>query len=122
MKLAVTILVFCVAALLALGMVMLYSSGMGAVGARYLVLQSIWCGLGLVACGCAMAIDYRILKKFVWPFFGLSLVLLVAVMVPHVGLKVNGARRWLGLGSVRFQCSELAKYRWVGVGCNRYIL
>jgi cell division protein FtsW len=109
MKLAVTILVFCVAALLALGMVMLYSSGMGEVGARYLVMQSIWCGLGLVACGCALAIDYRILKKLVWPFFGLSLVLLVAVLVPHVGLKVNGARRWLGLGSVRFQCSELAK-------------
>ena len=109
MKLAVTILAFCVAALLALGMVMLYSSGMGAVGARYLQLQSIWCGLGLVACGCAMAIDYRILKKFVWPFFVLSLVLLVAVMVPHVGLKSHGARRWLGLGSARFQCSELAK-------------
>jgi cell division protein FtsW len=109
MKLAVTILVFCVAALLALGMVMLYSSGMGAVGARYLVMQSIWCGLGLVACGSALAIDYRILKKLAWPFFGLSLVLLVAVLVPHVGLKVNGARRWLGAGGVRFQCSELAK-------------
>jgi cell division protein FtsW len=109
MKLAVTILVFCVAALLALGMVMLYSSGMGAGGAGFLRLQSIWCGLGLVACGCAMAVDYRILKKFVWPLFGLSLVLLVAVMVPHVGLRSHGASRWLGVGKVRFQCSELAK-------------
>ena len=109
MKLAVTILVFCVAALLALGMVMLYSSSMAQVGARYLLMQLVWCALGLVACGCALAVDYRILKKVAWPLFGLSLVLLVAVLVPHVGLKVNGARRWLGLGSVRFQCSELAK-------------
>ena len=43
MKLAVTILVFCVASLLALGMVMLYSSSMAQVGARYLTKQLIWC-------------------------------------------------------------------------------
>ena len=50
MKAAVTILVFCVAALLALGMVMLYSSSMAQVGARYLVMQLVWCGLGLIMC------------------------------------------------------------------------
>src|SRR4051812_21259401 len=76
MKLAVTILVFCVAGLLALGMVMLYSSSMAQVGARYLLMQLVWCGLGLVACGTALAIDYRILKKLAWPLFGFSLVLL----------------------------------------------
>ena len=55
MKVAVTILVFCVAALLALGMVMLYSSSMESwdkrthteIGAHYLVMQLIWCALGL---------------------------------------------------------------------------
>ena len=49
MKVAVTILVFCVAALLALGMVMLYSSSMAQVGARYLAMQLVWCVLGLAA-------------------------------------------------------------------------
>ncbi len=50
MKLAVTVLVFCVAALLALGLVMLYSSGMAQVGAHYLIVQLIWCGMGLGVC------------------------------------------------------------------------
>ena len=49
MKVAVTILVFCVAALLALGMVMLYSSSMAQVGAHYLMMQFVWCVLGLAA-------------------------------------------------------------------------
>jgi cell division protein FtsW len=43
-----------------------------------------------------------------WLFVA-SLLLLVAVLVPHVGINVNGARRWLPLGFMRFQPSELAK-------------
>jgi cell division protein FtsW len=55
--------------------------------------------------------DYRLLRKFAWPIFAFSALLLVLVFVPHVGLKVNGARRWLGISgsSVRFEPSELAK-------------
>src|SRR6266567_90279 len=109
LKAAVTILVFCVAALLALGMVMLYSSSMAQVGARYLLMQLIWCGLGLALCASATLLDYRLLIKLAWPLFALAILLLVVVVVPHVGLKVNGARRWLGFGGVRFQSSELAK-------------
>ena len=60
MKLAVTILVFCVAALLALGMVMLYSSSMTQAGARYLILQLLWCALGLVLCVMAPAPAYNV--------------------------------------------------------------
>jgi len=96
MKLAVTTLVACVAALLALGMVMLYSSSMAQVGARYLLMQLVWCGMGLVLCVAAILIDYRWLKKLAWPLFGLAVFFLAAVLVPHVGLKINGARRWLG--------------------------
>ena len=40
----------------------------------------------------------------------MSLVLLVAVLIPHVGTVVNGARRWLSLGIMNFQPSELAKF------------
>ncbi len=43
-----------------------------------------------------------------WLFVG-SLVLLVVVLIPHVGKGVNGARRWIGLGPISFQPSELAK-------------
>ena len=102
-------LVFCVAALLALGMVMLYSSSMAQVGTRYLLMQLVWCAIGLGLCLAATLIDYRWLKKFAWPLFTLAVVLLVLVLVPPVGLKINGARRWLHAGSFRFQASELAK-------------
>ncbi len=109
MKFAVTILVFCVAALLALGMVMLYSSSMAQDGARYLTRQLIWCVPGLIACVTLAFIDYRRLKKFWWVFLGLALFLLVLVLVPHVGSKINGARRWFSFGGARFQPSEFAK-------------
>ncbi len=109
MKVAVTILVFCVAALLALGMVMLYSSSMAQVGARYLARQLVWCGLGLVACVAATWLDYRHLKKIWWLPFGLGVLTLVLVLHPHLGDKTNGARRWFSLGSMHFQPSEFAK-------------
>ena len=109
MKVAVTTLAFCVAALLALGLVMLYSSSMTQVGAHYLMMQVTWCALGLVLCAVTASIDYQLLKKFAWPAFILVLILLVAVIVPHIGRKINGARRWFDFHNVRFQPSEFAK-------------
>jgi cell division protein FtsW len=82
---------------------------MAQVGAHYLIMQLTWCAVGLTCCGAALAVDYKILKPWVWPLFGLAMVLLVAVLVPHVGLKIKGARRWLGFGPVRLQASEFAK-------------
>jgi len=110
MKVAVTVLTFCVAALLALGMVMLYSSSMTQVGARYLVMQLVWCVIGLVLCVAAAAVDYRVLKKFAWPLFILGVILLVLVFAPRIGIRRNGASRWLGHGHTSlFQPSEFAK-------------
>ncbi|HWQ93016.1 MAG TPA: putative lipid II flippase FtsW, partial [Clostridia bacterium] len=106
----VTILVFCVAALLALGMVMLYSSSMVQVGARYLLMQSIWCAVGLAFCIVAAGMDYRFLRKLALPLLAFSIVLLALVLVDSpYSIRVNGARRWFNFGSVRFQPSELAK-------------
>jgi cell division protein FtsW len=50
-----------------------------------------------------------LLKKLAVPLLLLALVLLVLVFVPHVGLKIKGARRWLGYGPARLQSSEFAK-------------
>src|SRR5690349_10151469 len=105
MKTAVTLLVFCVASLLALGMVMLYSAGMAQAGARYLMMQLVWCVLGLGVCVAAVLVDYRLLRRFAWPIFIVAIVLLIAVLIPHVGTKIKGARRWLVYGSFRFQAS-----------------
>jgi cell division protein FtsW len=110
MKVAVTILISCVAALLALGMVMLYSSSMAQAGAHYLIKQLAGCAVGLVLCLSAAALDYRGLKKFAWPLFALGLVLLLLVFVPHIGIRVNAASRWVGYHRTSlFQPSEFAK-------------
>ena len=109
MKVAVTTLAFCVTSLLALGLVMLYSSSMTQVGTHYLMMQLIWCVFGFGVCVAAASLDYQLLKKFAWPIFIVAFLMLVLVLVPHVGRKINGARRWFDLHGVRFQPSELGK-------------
>jgi len=109
MKVAVTILAVCVTSLLVLGLVMLYSSSMTQVGAHYLMMQLVWCVFGFILCVSAASLDYQLLKKYAWPLFGLAVLLLLLVLVPHIGRKINGARRWFDLHGVRFQPSELGK-------------
>ena len=109
MKVAVTTLAFCVAALLALGLVMLYSSSVTQVGGHYLMMQLIWCAFGFTLCVAATALDYQLLKKIAAPIFILALLLLLLVLVPHIGRKINGARRWFDFHGVRFQPSEFGK-------------
>ena len=71
-------------------------------------------GIGLGAAGMAVVlrIDYRILQKPVFSSTLLcaSIVLLILVATPGIGRFVNGSRRWLKLGPVSFQPSEIAKY------------
>lgn len=88
---------------------MLYSSSTAQVGAHYLVMQLVWCAIGLVGAAIAVILDYRHLKKISWLLLALAVVLLVMVFVPGIGVRIKGASRWLGFGSIRFQPSELAK-------------
>jgi cell division protein FtsW len=126
MKVAVTILVFCVAALLALGVVMLYSSTMSQGGAHQLVWQVTWCGLGLAVCAAGTLADYRWLKKHIWWLLLIAAVALLGlVLVPGIGVRRGGARRWFDLGGLSFQPSEFAKLAlvvalaWYGERCGR---
>ena len=109
MKVAVTTLAFSVAALLALGLVMLYSSIMTQVGARYLMMQLVCCALGFAFCVTATALDYRRIKKLAWPVYVLALVLLTAVFAPHIGHASHGAHRWIKKFGLTIQPSEFAK-------------
>ncbi len=112
MKSAVTMLVFCVAALLALGMVMLYSASTVQAGANYLVKQLIWGTLGLlVAVGAAwFRVDWlRDSRSLRLTLFAVTVVLLLLVLIPGIGKAAGGARRWLSFGFAQFQPSELAK-------------
>ena len=109
MKFASTTLVFVVSALLALGLVMLYSATMFHRSGGFWSGQLLWCCIGVVVClGAAMS-DYQLLKKVSVPVLVLALLLLVAVMIPGIGLERNGARRWLQLPGTTFQPSEFAK-------------
>ena len=120
MKVAVTTLAFCVASLLALGLVMLYSSSMTQVGAHYLMMQFIWCVFGFITCVTAVTLDYQRLKRpeVVFSLFIFALLLLCLVYpfphLPHLPerfiKKTNGAHRWFILpGGTRLQPSELGK-------------
>ncbi|MEI7731442.1 MAG: putative lipid II flippase FtsW [Verrucomicrobiota bacterium] len=109
MKIVTTILIFCVAALIALGMVMLYSASMTQKGTHYLMMQLLWCALGVGAFAGTLSLDYHVWKRVSLVLFGLACVLLCLVFVPVIGLKINGAHRWLNLSPLRFQPSELAK-------------
>jgi len=75
----------------------------------YFRLQVQWAGLGLVAFFLASVFDYRRLKHFGLPLLLVTLVALILVLVPGLGTKVMGARRWLVVAGLSFQPAELAK-------------
>jgi cell division protein FtsW len=72
--------------------------------------QLAWTILGLGGLAVTCRIDYRVLRRLVGPLLVASTVLLLLVLVPGLGVAVNGSTRWLGRGSLRFQPSELAKF------------
>ena len=109
MKFASTTLVFIVSALLALGLVMLYSATMFHRGVSFWGSQLLWCCIGLVVCAVTAKVDYQFLKKVSLPIMIVALIMLVAVLIPGIGIEVNGARRWVQLPGTRFQPSEFAK-------------
>jgi cell division protein FtsW len=75
----------------------------------YLKKQLLWSFLGLLAMAAMMRVDYHLLRKYVYPIFLTSLFLLVLVLVPGIGKKINGARRWIELFGFTFQPGELIK-------------
>ncbi len=71
--------------------------------------QLIWTLLGAVAFAVALRVDYRRWQDWARPLLFVSAGLLLLVLIPHFGTYVAGSRRWLGLGSWRFQPTKLAK-------------
>lgn len=112
-----SILVAIVLALLALGIVMLASTSSVKGDSThndpqyYLNRQMVWLGVALIAgLISAFVIDYHWWRKVAIPLSLFSIVLLGLVFVPHFGMNVSGASRWIKIGSFRIgQPSELAK-------------
>jgi cell division protein FtsW len=107
------LLILVTLALVAFGLVMVYSatSAAAALGGKnpmyYLERQGIYAALGIALMMAAQRWDYRRLRALAPTLVLVSLVLLAAVLV--IGPAVNGARRWIGFGPLVFQPSELAK-------------
>lgn len=71
--------------------------------------QGLYLGLGFIGLSAIIFLDYQYLKKIIWPLYAAGIVCLVAVYLPVVGSSANNATRWLDLGLLRFQPSELIK-------------
>ncbi len=71
--------------------------------------QLIWTGVAIVVFLIAARVDYHHWARVVRPMLAATIVLLIAVLVPGIGIYVAGSRRWVGAGPVTFQPSELAK-------------
>ncbi|HET9800530.1 MAG TPA: FtsW/RodA/SpoVE family cell cycle protein, partial [Chthoniobacterales bacterium] len=100
--------------LLVIGIVMLFSTSAFARDSHgdtlfFLKRQSVWLGVGLVLCIAAALIDYHFWQRTWWIWIGVAAATLALCYVPHIGMRINGSRRWIGLGPVGFQPSEVAK-------------
>ena len=108
------ILVLAVAALITIGLVMLFSTGAYAPDNHgdelsFLKKQSFWLGIGFLCSVACAVVDYHWWKR-TWPIgLAATLVLLVLCFVRPIGMRINGSSRWVHLGPMTFQPSELAK-------------
>ena len=101
--------------LASVGVVMVTSSSISVadsehLGAFYFLRRHlIFLGLGLVAAGMAMRTELKLFEKYAFQLMLLAFAILLAVFVPHLGMRINGARRWLNLLVTTFQPVEAVK-------------
>ncbi len=98
-----------------IGIVMVYSTSAILAGDRFgdpyyfLKKQAIYAGAGFLLMIIMVFVPYGTLKRLAYPIFILSVLLLIAVLIPGIGHKAGGAMRWLKIGGFTFQPSEFAK-------------
>ena len=111
-------LLWVVVTLLAWGLVMVYSASIALpdnprfgnyTPTHFVTRHAFFMAIGLVTSLVAFQLPIRTWEKLAPWLFALALVLLALVLIPHLGRAVNGARRWIPLGVMNFQPSELAK-------------
>ncbi len=109
------ILLIVTLALVGVGIVMVYSTSAIMAGDRFqdsyyfLKKQALFAGIGFILMILSLFFPYRILKRLAYPILIVSVLLLVAVLIPGIGYRAGGAMRWLKVQSVSFQPSEFAK-------------
>jgi cell division protein FtsW len=111
-------LVLVVAALLCLGSLMVYSASISLADStkyhttytHFLIRHLISMGIALGVGGLALFIPMRVWRRLSPAIIIIAILLLIAVLIPGIGRSVNGARRWIGLGFMNLQVSEVAKF------------
>jgi cell division protein FtsW len=94
-----------------LGLVILFSASQAMHDDPTVLLrkQVLWLVLATVAGGIAMIVNLDALRPYAFILAGGAVLLLVVVLVPGIGVRVNGAQRWIDFGPMRLQVSEIGK-------------
>lgn len=100
--------------LLVIGLVMLFSTSAFARDAHgdvsfFIKRQAFWVGIGMSTCIAGAVIDYHFWQRTWWIWFAIAVIALALCFVPHLGMRINGSRRWVTIGPLGFQPSEIAK-------------
>ena len=109
------VLLLSVAGILLIGLVMVTSASISIADRQmheplyYLQRQAMGVALGLVAAGFMMFVPTGVWERLAMPLLLLGFLFLVVVLIPGIGHEVNGSRRWLRMGFMNFQASELAR-------------
>ena len=112
-------LLWAVVLLLGFSLVMVYSASIAMpdnprfgkiTQSHFLSRHTLAIGVGFVGALLAFQVPMKVWERVARPLFLFSIVLLIAVLIPHVGVVVNGSRRWISLGVMNFQPSELSKF------------
>ncbi len=109
-------MLFPVLFLVGIGIVMVYSASsalaMKKFGSDFYFLkkQAIFALIGICALVVGRHVPYRLYRSLAYPLLAMALMLLVAVLVSPLGVTAGGSSRWLGLGPLRFQPSEFARF------------
>ena len=118
------ILLFVMMILLVIGCIFVYSASFYSAEITYgdksyfLKKQLFGILVGTVGFIFCSFLDYHLLSKIKWPLYFLSLVLLGLVFVPKIGVTNYGATRWINLGFITFQPSEIAKFSFVLISAS----
>lgn len=76
----------------------------------YFQRHAVYVVLGAVVLVVVSRVDFRVWRRFAMPLVGAATFLLIIVLIPGVGVVVNGTRSWIGVGELSFQPAELAKF------------
>jgi len=105
------IIVVCAIGLVFLGLTILFSATVSFKSGPYSYLNKQIFGVVMagVAAFVVSRLDLEYARRHVWIVGGISVLTLILVLIPGLGISVKGSRRWLGFGPVRVQVSEFAK-------------